>query len=76
MQTVVDDGYFEQTVTVEVREAEEMHGGIVHTHHQLELLCLGWVEHVAMEWGCGTEDTLAEVEIVARQVIVEVGVEA
>ena len=53
-----------------------MHGGIVHTHHQLELVSLGGEEYVAMEWGRVAEDTLAEIEVVARLVIVEIWIEA
>lgn len=58
-----------------MRHLEEVHGGIVHAHHELELLGLGGQEHVAMEWERGAEDTLAQVEIVTRLVVVEVGVE-
>ena len=41
VEAVVDDGDFKETVALEVGEAEEMHGGIVHAHHQLELVSLG-----------------------------------
>ena len=41
VETVVDDGDFKETVALEVGEAEEVHSGIVHSHHQLELVSLG-----------------------------------
>ena len=75
VEAVIDDGDFKETVALEVGEAEKVHGGIVHTHHQLELVGLGGEEHVAMEWGRVAEDALAEIEVIAGLVIVEVGVE-
>ena len=75
VEAVVDDGDFEQAVALEVGEAEEMHGGVVHAHHELQLVGLAGKEHVAMEWGRGAEDTLAQVEIVTRLIVVEVGIE-
>ena len=76
VEAVVGDGNLEQAVAFEVGETEKVHGGEVHTHHQLELVGLGGEEHVAMEWGHGAEDTLTEVETITRLVVVEVGVEA
>ena len=75
VEAVVDDGDFEQAVALEVGEAEEMHGGVVHAHHELQLVGLARKEHVAMEWGRGAEDALAQVEIVTRLIVVEVGIE-
>jgi hypothetical protein len=66
VEAVIDDGDFKETVALDVREAEKVHGGIVHTHHQLELVGLGGEEHVAMEWGRVAEDALAEIEVIAR----------
>ena len=41
VEAVVDDGDLEEAVALVVGETEEMHGGVVHAHHQLEFVGLG-----------------------------------
>ena len=76
MEAVIGDGDFEQTVALVVGKAEKVHRGIVHAHHELQFVGLLRMEEVVVGWGRGAEDTLAQVEVVARLVVVEVGVEA
>ena len=76
MEAIVDDSDFEETVSLEVGEAEEVHRGIVHAHHQLQFLGLGRVEHVAVQGRCVAEYTLAQIEVIAWLIVVEVRVEA
>lgn len=76
MEAVIGDGDFEQTVALVVGKAEEVHRRIVHAHHELQFVGLLRMEEVVVGWGRGAEDTLAQVEVVARLVVVEVGVEA
>ena len=55
---------------------EEVHRGIVHAHHQLQFLGLGGVEHISVQGRCVAEYTLAQIEVIAWLIVVEVRVEA
>ena len=48
MEAVIGEGHFEQAVAVVMGKTVEMHRGIVHAHHELDNLCLGWLKEVAM----------------------------
>ena len=75
MEAVISESHFEQTVAVVMGETVEVHRGVIHAHHELYDLGLGGLEEVAMNRRHSTEDTLAQVEIVARGIVVEIGIE-
>lgn len=65
VEAVVVEGNLQEAVALGVRHLEQVHGGIVHTHHQLHLLGLLRLEEIAVDgWG-KQEDAFAEIEIVA-----------
>ena len=76
MKSIVCHGYLQQPVTLLMGEVEKMHRGIVHAHHQLDTLCLMGIEKIMVHRRLRYEYALAEVKIVARLVVIEVGVEA
>ena len=75
MEAIVGESHFKQAVAVVMGEAVKMHCGIVHTHHKLDDLSLGWLQKVAVHRRLGTEDALTQVEVVASGIVVEVGIE-
>ena len=75
MKTIVGKSDLQKTVALSVRHLEKMHGGKIHTHHQLHLLSLLRVKEIAMNGRGRQEDALTKIEIVARCVVVEIGVE-
>jgi len=75
VETVIGEGDFQEAVTLSVRHLEKVHGGVVHTHHQLHLLGFLWLEEIAMNGRGRQENTLAEIEIVTWRIVVEVRIE-
>ena len=76
MQSIIDERYFQQAVSLLMRHTEQMHRRKVHTHHQLYLLGFLWMKEVAMYWWNWQEDTLTEVEIIASLIMVKIRIEA
>ena len=74
MQTVVDDGYLEQPVPIEMREAEEVHGGIIHAEKYRKGLCLLTSKEMGMRRLAVTIGARKEVKVIVGSF--QIGIDA
>jgi hypothetical protein len=66
VEAVIGQGDFEKAVALLVGHTEKVHRGVVHAHHQLYLLRIFRLQEITMEGRNCTEDTLTEIEKVAK----------
>ena len=55
VEAVVEDDDLKDAGALVVVEAEEVHGGEIHTHELTDMSCLIGLQKVAMEWRMGAE---------------------
>ena len=64
MKAIVGKSDLQKTIAFGVRHLEKVHGGKVHTHHQLHLLCLLRIKEITMNGRSRQEDALTKVETI------------
>ena len=72
MESIVKDQYLQDAVAVGSVEAEQMHRGIVHAHHQLDVCSLLGHQEVAMRGYLLAKRGGAQVEVASFVIIVQI----
>ena len=76
VEAVIGQCHLQEAVALLVRHPVEVHRRKIHAHHHLYLLRLLGHKEVMVQRRLGREDALPQVEVVARGIVVEVGIEA